>query len=140
IVGKKKVEAIKCARMDLGEPDASGRRSPVPIKDSDFLTPCDMVITAIGQKKHTDMMTKLAEFGIKEKKGYIAVDEKTNRTAHPKIFAGGDCIRSHGEASTVMAVQDGKIAAKAIYEQLVGKSDGHEHQHACCSTAHARSK
>jgi glutamate synthase (NADPH/NADH) small chain len=61
------------------------------------------------------------EFGVKLIKGYIAVDEKTNRTDHPKIFAGGDCIRSHGEASTVMAVEDGKIAANGIHVTLCGE-------------------
>lgn len=116
-----KVEGLKCVRMDLGAPDASGRRAPVAIPDSEFVIACDMVVKAIGQKKHTPMMQKLAEFGVAEKKGYIAVDGENNRTAHPKIFAGGDCIRSHGEASTVMAVQDGKIAARGIYKQLLGK-------------------
>jgi glutamate synthase (NADPH/NADH) small chain len=77
-----------------------------------------MVIKAIGQKKHSQILSKLAEFGIKQVKGYIAVDPETNRTHNPKIYAGGDCIRSAGEASTVMAVQDGKIAAKGIHAAL----------------------
>ncbi len=115
-----KVKALKCRRMDLGEPDASGRRSPVEVPGSDFEIPCDMVIKAIGQKKHNQITEKLAKFGIKTVKGYIAVDEKTNRTDHPKIYAGGDCIRSHGEASTVMAVEDGKIAANGIQRALCG--------------------
>ncbi len=116
-----KVDGLKCVRMDLAEPDESGRRVAVPIPNSEFVVPCDMVIKAIGQLKHTPFIAKLGEYGIKTIKGYIAVDAKTNRTAHEKIFAGGDCIRSRGEASTVMATQDGKIAARAIYEQLTGK-------------------
>jgi len=116
-----KVDGLKCLRMDLGQPDASGRRTPVPIPDSDFIIHCDMVIKAIGQKKPIDVLNKLAEYGVKNQKGYIVVDSETKRTDHQKIFAGGDCIRSKGEASTVMAVQDGKIAAKAIYKQLVGE-------------------
>lgn len=117
-----KIKALKCKRMDLGQPDASGRRSPVEVPDSEFEIPCDMLITAIGQKKLTYITDKLVnEFGVKLIKGYIAVDEKTNRTAHPKIFAGGDCIRSHGEASTVMAVEDGKIAANGIHVTLCGE-------------------
>ncbi len=125
VIGKDgKVEALKCVRVDLGEPDASGRRSPVEIPGSDFLLQCDMVVKAIGQKKHKDVMDKLSTYGIGSVKGYIAVDPETCRTTHPKIFAGGDCVRSHGEASTVMAVQDGKIAAKAIYKQLVGAAEG----------------
>lgn len=117
-----KIKALKCKRMDLGQPDASGRRSPVEVPDSEFEIPCDMLITAIGQKKLTYITDKLVnEFGVKLIKGYISVDEKTNRTSHPKIFAGGDCIRSHGEASTVMAVEDGKIAANGIHVTLCGE-------------------
>jgi len=131
IVGNGKVEGLKCIRMDLGAPDQSGRRAPVPVPSSEFVVECDMVIKAIGQKKHTSVMEKLKTFGIKETKGYIDVDATTNRTANPKIFAGGDCIRSKGEASTVMAVQDGKIAARAIHEQLVGKGEL-AHAGKCC--------
>ena len=121
-----KVEGLKCLRMDLGEPDASGRRIPVAIPDSEFVVSCDMVIKAIGQKKYRDILDSLAKYGIKETKGYIDVDPQTKRTAHPKIFAGGDCIRSKGEASTVMAVQDGKLAARAIAEQLLGANAGRD--------------
>ena len=117
-----KIKALKCKRMDLGQPDASGRRSPVEVPDSEFEIPCDMLITAIGQKKLTYITDKLVnDFGVQLIKGYIAVDAKTNRTAHPKIFAGGDFIRSHGEASTVMAVEDGKIAANGIHVTLCGE-------------------
>ena len=120
VLGDGKVEGLKCLRMDLGEPDASGRRVPVPIPDSEFVLHCDTVIKAIGQVKHSDILKKLAEFGVKaDAKGYILADDETRRTDNPKVFAGGDCIRNKGEASTVMAVQDGKLAAKAIYKQLV---------------------
>ena len=119
VVGDGKVTGLKCIRMDLGEPDASGRRSSLPVEGSEFVLPCDMVIKAIGQKKHSPVLQKLAEFGIQQVKGYIAVDPETNRTHHSKIYAGGDCIRSVGEASTVMAVQDGKIAAKGIHAALL---------------------
>jgi glutamate synthase (NADPH/NADH) small chain len=123
VVGKDgKVEGLRCIRMDLGGPDASGRRVPIPVPNSEFVLPCDMVVTAIGQKKRIDILEKLTAFGVKNSKGYIVVDPETNRTEHPKIFAGGDCVRSKGEASTVMAVQDGKIAAKAIFNQLVGST------------------
>jgi len=123
VLGKNgKVEGLKCVRMDLGKPDASGRRSPVHVPFSDFVVPCDMLIKAIGQEKPTGVIAMLEPFGIEQVKGYIKVDEQ-NRTTHPKIFAGGDCIRSQGEASTVMAVQDGKIAARAMGEQLMGVSN-----------------
>lgn len=113
-----KVEGLKCVRMDLGEPDASGRRKPVVVPDSEFVIPCDMLIKAIGQKKHHPMLEALKKYGVTDIKGYIAVDDETKRTAHAKIFAGGDCIRSKGEASTVMAVQDGKLAAIGIHAAL----------------------
>jgi glutamate synthase (NADPH/NADH) small chain len=135
VIGKGgKVDGLKCVRMDLGQPDASGRRTPVPIAGSEFVIPCDMVVTAIGQKKHEDMMSTLKKFGITDTKGYIDVDRETCRTAHEKIFAGGDCVRSKGEASTVMAVQDGKIAAKAIQKQLVGEQK--QAEKACCGKVH----
>jgi len=117
------VTGIKCVRMDLGLPDASGRRSPVPVPDSEHVIPCDMVISAIGQIKPFSFVGALAKLGLQNVKGYIKVDSKTNQTDHPKIFAGGDCVRSHGEASTVMAVQDGKIAAKGIFESLIGSTE-----------------
>ncbi|CAN5142246.1 NADPH-dependent glutamate synthase [soil metagenome] len=113
------VDGLKCIRMDLGDPDASGRRSPVPVPDSEFVVPCDMVIKAIGQNKPSKVLAMLAPFGVEQVKGYLKVNDD-NRTAHEKIFAGGDCVRSHGEASTVMAVQDGKIAATSITKQLLG--------------------
>ncbi|MDZ4835650.1 MAG: NAD(P)-dependent oxidoreductase [Candidatus Melainabacteria bacterium] len=122
VVGENgQVKALKCIRMDLGQPDASGRRSPVEVAGSEFEIPCDMVIKAIGQKKLTPITDKLGEFGVKLIKGYIEVDNATNRTHHPKIYAGGDCIRSKGEASTVMAVEDGKIAANGIHVALCGE-------------------
>jgi glutamate synthase (NADPH/NADH) small chain len=123
VVGEDTVTGLKCIRMDLGEPDSSGRRIALPVPNSEFILPCDMVIKAIGQKKHTDALSKLAKFGIKQVKGYVSVDSKTNQTDHPKIFAGGDCIRSRGEASTVMAVQDGKIAAMGIHAMLSKKEN-----------------
>lgn len=123
VVGENgKVTGLKCVRMDLGAPDASGRRSPVPVPDSELIVPCDMVISAIGQIKPFSFMEALTSLGLKNVKGYIKVDPETNKTDHPKIFAGGDCVRSHGEASTVMAVQDGKIAAKGIYQHLLGRT------------------
>lgn len=122
IVGNNgKVEGLKCIRMDLGQADASGRRSPVPVEGSEFVVPCDMVIKAIGQVKPRHFLQMLEGYGVKEVKGYLKVDENLN-TGHDKIFAGGDCVRSHGEASTVMAVQDGKIAARAISQKLLGTS------------------
>ena len=124
-VGDGKVEGLKCMRMDLGEPDASGRRVPIPVPDSEFTIPCDQLIKAIGQKKFSAVVEMLSKYGITQTKGYLDVDEG-NRTAHPKIWAGGDCVRSKGEASTVMAVQDGKIAAASMHRVLLGSPSPNE--------------
>jgi glutamate synthase (NADPH/NADH) small chain len=136
IVGENgKVTGIKCVRMELGATDASGRRSPVEVPGSEYVHKCDMVITAIGQKKHKPLLEKLQkQYGVKEIKGYIEVDPTTCRTAHEKIFAGGDCIRHRGEALTVIAVQDGKIAAKGIYRQLIGELAEDKKESACCAS------
>jgi glutamate synthase (NADPH/NADH) small chain len=126
IIGKGKVEGLRCIRMDLGEPDASGRRAPVPVPDSEFTLSCDQVIKAIGQKKFSTVIHLLStHYGITTTKGYLDVDNG-NRTAHTKIWAGGDCVRSKGEASTVMAVQDGKIAASSIHRVLLGSPSPNE--------------
>ncbi len=118
VLGTGCVEALKCIRMDLGPPDSLGRRSPVVVPDSEFVLPADMVIRAIGQKKRYDALEQLALLGVKSNNGYITVALESRQTDNPKVFAGGDCIRSTGEASTVAAVQDGKIAARSICAQL----------------------
>jgi glutamate synthase (NADPH/NADH) small chain len=75
---------------------------------------CDQVVKAIGQEKPA-----LAELlGLKTEKGFIKVDPDY-QTSLPRVYAGGDCIRAKGPASTVMAVQDGKLAARAIHRRLV---------------------
>ena len=112
------VTGLKCVRMELGEPGEDGRRRPVPVEDSEWVLPCDHVIKAIGQEK----LTPLHEaFGLETQNGYIEVDE-TLRTSNPSVFAGGDCIRLEGDAMTVTATEDGKIAARSIHRWLSGES------------------
>jgi glutamate synthase (NADPH/NADH) small chain len=125
ITGNGKVEALRCQDVELAGKDESGRPKPQVIAGSDFDIPCDMVITAIGQVKHEQLLHELVGLGIKLNSGYVGVDPKTNQTAHAKIFAGGDCIRAKGHASTVMAVEDGKIASRAINSQLRNKNGKH---------------
>jgi glutamate synthase (NADPH/NADH) small chain len=111
-----KVEGVACVRMNLGQKDASGRPAPRPVDGSQFVIPADQVVKAIGQEKPS-----LAKrLNLKTEKGYIAVDQQL-QTSLPGVYAGGDCIRAIGSASTVMAVQDGKMAARAIQERLVGR-------------------
>ena len=109
-----RVTGIRCVRTELGEPDASGRRSPRPVPGSEFVLPCDQVIKAIGQEKLTQLFDA---FGVATERGYVATDPDL-RTSNPKVFAAGDCARLEGEALTVTAARDGKIVAKAIATQF----------------------
>lgn len=113
IVEGDKVTGLKCLRMELGASDASGRPSPQPVPGSEFVLPCDQVVKAIGQEKPS--VAKL--LGLETEKGYIRVNDDFE-TSLPGVYAGGDCIRAKGSASTVMAVQDGKMAAFAIHRKL----------------------
>src|SRR5579862_6097315 len=110
------VDGVECVRMSLGQKDASGRPSPRPVEGSHFVIPADQVVKAIGQEKPS----LVARLNLKTVKGYVGVDEQL-QTSLPGVYAGGDCIRAVGAASTVMAVQDGKMAARAIHERLVGR-------------------
>lgn len=109
-----RVTGLKCVQMELGAPDASGRPSPQPVVGSEFVLPCDQVVKAIGQEK--PVVAKL--LGLETDKGYIKVNDEFE-TSQPNVYAGGDCVRAKGSASTVMAVQDGKMAAFAMHRKLV---------------------
>jgi dihydropyrimidine dehydrogenase (NAD+) subunit PreT len=110
------VSGLECIRMRLGAKDSSGRAAPEPIDGSAFMISSDQIVKAIGQKKPA-----LAElWKLKTERGFIQVSGEFE-TSVAGVFAGGDCIRARGAASTVMAVQDGKMAAWAIAERLVGR-------------------
>lgn len=99
--------------MQLGDVGRDGRRQVMPVPNSEIIIDCEQVIKAIGQEKLT-----IAElFELDTERGYIKVDGLC-QTSTPGVFAGGDCIRNKGEAMTVTAAEDGKIAAKAIHAQL----------------------
>ena len=114
ILGEGRVTGLECLRVELGPPGPDGRALPEPVPGSEFVIPCDQVIKAIGQEKRFDLY---AHFGLEQTRGYLQVDGEL-RTTNPKIFAGGDCIRATGEAMTVTATQDGKVAAQSIHAQL----------------------
>ncbi|WP_027893556.1 NAD(P)-dependent oxidoreductase [Calidithermus chliarophilus] len=114
IVEGGKVTGLECVRMELGAPDASGRPAPRPVPGSEFVLPADQVVKAIGQEKPA-----LAQMlGLQTEKGYIKVNDDFE-TSLSGVYAGGDCVRAKGSASTVMAVEDGKLAAFAIHRKLV---------------------
>jgi dihydropyrimidine dehydrogenase (NAD+) subunit PreT len=104
---------LECLRVELGGLDASGRPSPVAVQGSELVLEADQIVKAVGQNKPA--LAKL--LGLETKKGFIAVDESF-QSSIDGVYAIGDCIRSRGAASTVMAVQDGKLAAAAIHKQL----------------------
>jgi dihydropyrimidine dehydrogenase (NAD+) subunit PreT len=110
------VKSLECVRMSLGQADASGRPFPQPVSGSEFLFEADQIVKATGQEKPS----LAAMLKLKTDKGFIQVNENFE-TSSPGVYAGGDCIRARGAASTVMAVQDGKLAARAIQERLVGR-------------------
>jgi glutamate synthase (NADPH) small chain len=108
------VAGLKCIRMELGEPDASGRRRPVPIPHSEFTIVCDLVIVAIGIGANP-LLTKTTP-GLKLNKwGYIEADDNL-MTSIPGVFAGGDIMR--GAATVILAMGDGKKAAQSIHKYL----------------------
>ena len=104
---------LLCQQMTLGKPDSSGRPAPEPVPNSDFILPADQVVKAIGQQKSSIAV----QLGLTTEKGFIQVDQQF-QTSIPGVYSGGDCIRAKGSASTVMAVQDGKLAAQSIHRKL----------------------
>ncbi|HEY7523745.1 MAG TPA: NADPH-dependent glutamate synthase [Candidatus Limnocylindrales bacterium] len=113
------VRGLRCVRMALGEPDASGRRRPEPVPDSEFELPCDMVVVAIGTRSNPILTAASPELEVNEW-GYIDVDE-AGMTSMDGVFAGGDIVR--GAATVILAMGDGKRAAAAIDAYLRGESD-----------------
>lgn len=104
------VENLECIRMRLGEPDASGRRSPEPITGSNFIIPVDTVVIAIGQGPNPLVQQTTPGLAV-NKRGNIVADEM-GRTSRPGVFAGGDIVT--GAATVIKAMGAGKTAAKAI--------------------------
>ncbi|MCU0555397.1 MAG: NAD(P)-binding protein, partial [Syntrophales bacterium] len=119
VVGKDgKVTGIECLRMELGEPDASGRRRPVPIKGSEFIVECNAIVPAIGQACDLGFVAKDSGISINKWVNFD-VDEVTFQTTAPGVFAGGDAVT--GPATVIKAVNAGKEAAKSIDRYLKGE-------------------
>ena len=111
------VTGIRCVRMELGEPDDSGRRRPQPIEGSEFVIDCDMVVVAIGTRSNP-LLTATATGLAVNKWGYIEIDG-AGMTSIPGVFAGGAIVR--GAATVILAMGDGKKAAAAIDAYLLGE-------------------
>jgi len=108
---------IECLKMELGEPDESGRRRPVPIKGSEFRMSADAVVCAIGNSPNPliPMSTPGLTVG---KKGNIVADEETGRTSRERVWAGGDVVT--GAATVISAMGAGRKAAQSIHQTLSG--------------------
>lgn len=114
-----KVQAIQCVKMQLGPPDNSGRRRPLPLKGSDFSIPVDTVITATGQKLDASCLAASPELP-RNRWGDIDVDSATLQSGREWLFAGGDCAT--GPATAVEAIAAGRKAALSIHQYLSGQS------------------
>ncbi len=115
-----KVTGIKCIKMELGEPDASGRRRPVPIEGSEFVEPVDYVIMALGTKVNS--LIRDTTPGMEPtKKGGIQINDETGMTTREGVFAGGDAVT--GAATVIKAMGAGKVAAAGIDEYIKNKAN-----------------
>lgn len=109
------VTGVKCVRMELGEPDASGRRRPVEIPGSEFVIDCDTVIMALGTSPNPLISSTTPGLELNKRK-CLVINEETGETTIPGIFAGGDAVT--GSATVILAMGAGKKAAKGIDEYI----------------------
>lgn len=116
--GEGQLCGVKCIRMELGEPDASGRRRPVPVEGSEFFIEADCAIEAIGQGSNKVLLSTFPEMKL-NKWGYIEADPKTGATSVPGVYAGGDIVT--GAATVILAMGAGKDAAEAIDKYITEK-------------------
>ncbi len=112
------VKGIECVKMELGEPDASGRRRPVEIKGSNYIIDVDVIVVAIGQGPNPILTSTTPGLQLR-KSGNIEADPETGKTSREGVFAGGDIVT--GAATVILAMGAGKAAAKAIDEYLQTK-------------------
>lgn len=110
-----RLTGIECQRNELGEPDASGRRKPVPIPNSNFVIEADIAIVAIGQSP-SPLISQTTEGLTTNKNGVVIVDNENMKTSKPGVFAAGDVIT--GGATVILAMGQAKKAAAAIHEYL----------------------
>ena len=109
------VSGMRCIKMELGEPDASGRRSPVEIPDSEFVLDCDCVIMSIGTSPNPLIKSTTNGLDVNSRGGIIVNEE--GLTSKEGVYAGGDAVT--GAATVISAMGAGKLAASAIKNQLL---------------------
>lgn len=116
--GKGNLSGVECIKMELGEPDQSGRRRPIPIKGSEFQLEIDIGIPALGARSNPLLLNTMPDLKL-NKRGYIVAEEETGMTSKEGVFAGGDIVT--GSATVILAMGAGKKAAEAINEYLKWK-------------------
>lgn len=116
--GKGNLSGVECIKMELGEPDQSGRRRPIPIKGSEFQLEIDIGIPALGTRSNPLLLSTMPDLKL-DKRGYILAEKETGMTSKQGVFAGGDIVT--GSATVIRAMGAGKKAAKAIHEYLKWK-------------------
>lgn len=109
------VKGMECIRMELGEPDESGRRRPIAIEGSNLILNCDLVVVAIGNKSNPVIFQTTPDIK-RNKWGYVIVDPETNETSKKFVYAGGDIVT--GSATVILAMGAGRVAANAIHKKL----------------------
>lgn len=114
------VKEAECITMELGEPDESGRRRPVPIPDANFMLPVDVVVIAIGNSPNPLVPSTTPDIEV-GKWGNIVTDPLTGKTSKPGVFAGGDVAT--GAATVILAMGAGKIAARGIHQFVMSGED-----------------
>ena len=112
------VTGVECVQMELGEPDDSGRRRPIPVEGSEFVIECDVAIPAIGTRANPLLTSTTPDLKV-NRWGYIEADE-VGATSMPGVYAGGDIIR--GAATVILAMGDGKCSATAMHEWLLSQT------------------
>jgi glutamate synthase (NADPH/NADH) small chain len=106
---------VRCQRMELGEPDESGRRRPVPIKGSEFETACDTAVISIGAGANP-LLTKATPEIKLTRRGYIFAEDETGKTSKRGVWAGGDIVT--GQATVILAMGAGRQVANSIHNYL----------------------
>ena len=110
-----RVTGMECLKMELGEPDESGRRRPVPIKGSEFQLECDLAVIAVGAGANP-LLTQSTEGLELNRWGYVIADPETGKTTKKGVWAGGDIVT--GSATVILAMGAGRAASDSIHQYL----------------------
>ncbi len=113
--GEGRVIGVECLQMELGEPDESGRRRPVPVEGSEFQLECDLAVIAVGAGANP-LLTQTTEGIDLNKWGYIIADPETGKTTKKGVWAGGDIVT--GQATVILAMGAGRLASDSIQKYL----------------------